>query len=315
MRHIFYIDPLEKLNLKKDSTLVLALTMQLRGTECLLMFEKDLALSNRGTELRAYRFIGTFKEDGAYLQSLTLADQVALKLNPTDTLHLRFDRPFDSRYLRYLCLLDQWEHEGVRIINSPRSIMHFNEKLIAFQRPEAFPSWIGESVDAFEGFVKQLKEKQHQEIVLKPLDLYSGIGVEKWAINDPALLRRFSEKAHELGGPIVAQPFIEAVTQGEVRAIYFAGQHLGSILKIPKAGEFISNIAHGGTFQAYELPDEVHQRCVQMCQQMDTQRVPWVAFDILGGVITEANITCPGLVTEVSYAHHKNVAGMIADLL
>lgn len=314
MRHIFYIDPLEKLNLKKDSTLMLALTLQLRGLECLVLFEKDLAWSNSGTVLRAHRFIGTFRDDGAYLAGFSLTDSVALKLNPTDTLHMRLDPPFDGRYLRYLWLLDQWEHEGVRIINSPRSIMHFNEKLLAYQQPAAFPSWVGESVGAFEDFITQLRGT-HQEVVLKPLDLYSGIGVEKWRIDDPGLLRRFEEKARELGGPIVAQPFIEAVTQGEVRAIYFAGQHLGSILKVPKAGEFISNIAHGGSFQAYELPDAVQEQCAKLCQYMDTQRVPWVAFDILGGVVTEANITCPGLLTEVSYAHHKNVAGMIADLL
>jgi len=193
--------------------------------------------------------------------------------------------------------------------------MHFNEKLLAYQQPEAFASWVGESAEAFESFLAHLKSKQHKEVVLKPLDLYSGIGVEKWTVTDPGLMRRFIEKAKELGGPIVAQPFIEAVTEGEVRAIYFAGQHLGSILKVPKQGEFISNIAHGGTFQPYDLPESIQHQCEKLCQFMDVQRVPWVAFDILGGVVTEANITCPGLVTEVSYAHHKNVAGMIADLL
>lgn len=315
MRQIFYIDPLEKLNLKKDSTLVLALTMQLRGIECLLCFEKDLAWSNLGTELKAHRFIGTFKEDGSYLASLSLTESVKIKPRVGDTIHMRLDPPFDGRYLRYLWLLDQWEREGVRVINSPRSIMHFNEKLLAYQQPEAFPSWVGESSVAFQSFMKELIARGYKEVVLKPLDLYSGIGVEKWLSADPGLLKRFEEKAHELGGPIVAQPFIEAVTKGEVRAIYFAGKHLGSILKVPKQGEFISNIAHGGTFQPYELPLEVHQQCVKLCELMDTQKVPWVAFDILGGVVTEANITCPGLVTEVSYANGKSIAGMIADLL
>lgn len=315
MRQIFYIDPLEKLNLKKDSTLMLALTMQLRGTECLLVFEKDLAWSNRGTELRAHRFIGSFRPDGSYLESLALGETVSLKLRPSDVFHMRLDPPFDGRYLRYLWLLDQWEREGIRIINSPRSIMHFNEKLLAYQQPAAFASWVGESTASFKTFLAHLKDQGHGQVVLKPLDLYSGIGVEKWRLDDAELVKRFEEKARELGGPIVAQPFIEAVTEGEVRAIYFAGKHLGSILKIPKQGEFISNIAHGGSFQPYELPEDIQRQCEQLCQFMDISKVPWVAFDILGGVVTEANITCPGLVTEVSYAHKKNIAGMIADLI
>lgn len=315
MRHIFYIDPLEKLNLKKDSTLMLALTMQLRGVECLLLFEKNLSWSNQGTELRVHRFIGTFKDDGAYIASFSLASEEGIKLRSTDTLHMRLDPPFDGRYLRYLWLLDQWEREGVRVINSPQSIMRFNEKLVAYEQKSSFASWVGESSVSFKSFLEKLKMTSTKQVVLKPLDLYSGIGVEKLDINDPGLIKRFEDKARELGGPIVAQPYIESVTEGEVRAIYFAGQHLGSILKVPKAGEFISNIAHGGSFQAYDLPGAIHLQCLSLCEQMDTKKVPWVAFDILGGIITEANITCPGLLTEVSYAHHKNVAGLIADLL
>jgi glutathione synthase len=43
--------------------------------------------------------------------------------------------------------------------------------------------------------------------------------------------------------------------------------------------------------------------------------VDWVAFDILGESITEVNITCPGLLVEVSYAHKRNLADVVVDML
>jgi glutathione synthase len=43
--------------------------------------------------------------------------------------------------------------------------------------------------------------------------------------------------------------------------------------------------------------------------------VDWLAFDILGDANTEVNITCPGLLVEVSYAHKKNLADVVIDMI
>jgi glutathione synthase len=313
MRHIFYIDPLEKLNIKKDSTLRLAIAMKARGIESYVLFEKDLAWGNTSVELKMYRFEG--EADGAYLKSFRLADAVEITPVKGDVMHMRLDPPFDGRYLRYLWILDQWEARGVRVINSPRGIMQFNEKLLAYEQLGAVASWVGEDAQSFEHFRAELRLKGVSEIVLKPLDLYSGIGVEKWSIDDAKLSARFVEKARELGGPIVAQSFMPEVHQGEIRALYYAGKHLGSILKKPKEGEFISNIAQGAAFSAIELPASVQTKCEAICARLTKYGVLWVAFDILGGTPTEVNVTCPGLLVEVSHAHQKNLADVLIDLI
>lgn len=313
--HVFYIDPLEKLNLKKDSSLALALALQEEGQKVGFLFEKDLVWSNQKSFLKVHRFKGSFKDNGAYLDSVELRTTEEWSPAAGEILHMRLDPPFDGRYLRYLWILDQWERAGVRVINRPRGIMQFNEKLLAYQQPGAVASWVGEEAGAFRLFVSELKAQGIGEMVLKPLDLYSGIGVEKWSLTDPGLIGRFVSKAQELGGPVVAQPFIEAVRQGEVRAIYYNNQLLGAILKTPKEGEFISNIAQGAAFHRVDLPVEVHQRCLNVCQGLSQEGVPWVAFDILGGVLTEVNITCPGLLVEVGHAHGKNLAKELAKQL
>jgi glutathione synthase len=100
-----------------------------------------------------------------------------------------------------------------------------------------------------------------------------------------------------------------------VRSLYFKGQELGSILKIPKAGEFLANIAQGAGFHAIELSANLKKECDDICKHLMSEGVDWVAFDILDNHVSEVNITCPGLLVEVSYAHKKNFAKTIAENL
>ena len=82
MRQLLLIDPLSKLNIKKDSTLMLALAMQKRGIETYIFFESDFAIHNMGVQkLRVHSFNGTLKEDGIYLASFETTDEKVIELN------------------------------------------------------------------------------------------------------------------------------------------------------------------------------------------------------------------------------------------
>jgi glutathione synthase len=197
-------------------------------------------------------------------------------------------------------------------MNHPRGIMNFNEKLFAYRTPGATPSFVGQSLKLAQDFVESLSSSP-EALILKPLDLYSGIGVEKLDLNQWE--KRFVEKVKELAGPVIVQPFIEAVSRGEIRSIYFKGQELGTILKKPKSGEFLSNIAQGATFHAQMLSEKTRGQCEVISKELAQNGVDWIAFDILGDSVQEVNITCPGLLVEVSYAHQKNLADVIIDLM
>lgn len=313
MRHLLLIDPIEKLNIKKDSSLMLALAMQKRGIECYVLFEKDFAIHNQGTQkLRVHSFKGTLKEDQIYLASFETTGEKVIELNNSDVLHMRLDPPFDSRYLRILWMLDHLVSMGIKVMNDPRGIMNFNEKLYAYRSNGATPSYVGSSLKLAQQFVQHLDPKP-SALILKPMDLYSGLGVEKLSLN--AWEKRFEEKVVELQGPVIVQPFLEAVAQGEIRSLYFKGKELGTILKTPKDGEFLSNIAQGATFHAEPLTPKTRAQCEAIVKELMDFGVDWVAFDILGDAVQEVNITCPGLLVEVSYAHKKNLADVVIDML
>ncbi len=313
MRHLLLIDPIEKLNIKKDSSLMLALAMQRRGIECFVFFEKDFAIHNQGTQkLTVHSFKGSVKEDGIYLASFETTGAKVIELNSQDLIHMRLDPPFDSRYLRILWMLDNLVEMGIQVLNHPRGIMQFNEKLYAYRSQGALASFVGSNVKLAAQFVQSLNPKP-EALILKPMDLYSGLGVEKWPVT--GWEERFVEKVNELNGPVIVQPYDHSVTKGEIRSLFFKGKEIGTILKTPKDGEFLSNIAQGATFGPHPLSKIAAERCELIVNELIGHGVDWVAFDILGDAISEVNITCPGLLVEVSYAHKKNLADVVIDMI
>jgi glutathione synthase len=315
MKHVFFIDPLEKLSPKKDSSLMLAATMKAMGIDVKLLFEKDFYVTNNSELVFSlYDFSASFKPDGAYLETFELTSEKITLLDTQDIIHMRIDPPFDTRYLRYLWMLRFIQEKGIKVINSPDGILKYNEKLHAYAQKSALASYVGSSLSGFKNFLSTLPKQA--EIILKPLDLYQGMGVEKISlINLQIVEKRFLEKVQENNGSIVAQIYCPEVTKGEIRSLYFKGQELGSILKVPKDGEFLANIAQGAGFHAVELSSELKKECDEICRDLMKDGVDWVAFDILNDHVSEINITCPGLLVEVSFAHQKNFAKAIAELL
>lgn len=308
MKHILFIDPIEKLNPKKDSSIMLGLTMKKQGVEVYFLFEKDFYVSNKDQmRFDVYDFDGEFYEDGCYVKDFAITSVKSILLKKNDVIHMRIDPPFDTRYLRYLWMLRFYQEKGMTILNSPDGILKYNEKLHAYAQNSSLESYVGSSESAFKIFTDSLRAN-NEEIILKPLDLFQGFGVEKLSLNDPKLMEKFRQKVIDNNGAIVCQPFCKDVVNGEIRSLYFKGEELGSILKVPKKGEFLANIAQGAAFHAITLSENVKKECDQICADLMKDGVDWVAFDIMGESVSEINITCPGLLVEVSFAHKKNLA-------
>lgn len=319
MKHVIFLDPIEKLSPEKDSTLQLALSMKERGMDVALLFEKDFYINNQNIpEYEVYSFSGNFKDGGPYLSQFELENKESWAVDNKTTLHMRIDPPFDTRYLRYLWMQRFLkESVGTKVLNDPDGVALFNEKLAAYSSEASLPSYVGSSEKGFNKFVDDLVKDNHKFAILKPLDLYQGIGVEKISLEGPRndLLKHFNEKCLEYNGPVVLQPYDAKVESGEVRANYFKGKELGSIIKTPPKGEFLANIAQGATYEAYKLTNAERKACEDFCKVLEPYGVDWIAFDILGGNIQEVNITCPGLLVEVSSALGKNLALDIIDML
>ncbi len=314
MKHILFIDPLEKLVPKKDSSLQLALTLKEMGKEVYLLFEKEFFFVNHETPVfECHKFRGAFLEHSPYIDNFVLEDQKYILMDNETVLHMRIDPPFDTRYLRYLWMLKALKTKfGVKVVNDPEGILIHNEKMICYESEKSVETYVGSSEEGLHTFVNFLKgdSENYPALIMKPIDLFQGIGVVKVeeGPSEEDILKVFNAKKDEFKGPVVVQPFIKEVEKGEIRSIYFGGKELGSILKTPPEGQFLANIAQGATYEMVKLSKEVKEECERYCQELMKIGVPWVAFDILGEKVQEANLTCPGLLVEVSSAMGENLA-------
>ena len=314
-KHILLIDPLEKLVIKKDSTLMFALTLKKRGVDVALIFEDDFyVVNNEVPKLKVWNFDGEFEADGCYIKDFKVTNSRIWEADDKSCFHMRLDPPFDGRYLRFLWMLRYFKTLGVEILNDPDGILLFNEKLYAYEHKSSLETYVGSSLEGFSYYVEGILSKGHTELILKPLDLYQGIGVRKISLEED-FTTIFNETVKEYQGPVVAQPFAKEVQDGEVRSFYFKGQELGSILKVPKKGEYLANIAQGASYARHELTETQRKSCEDICKELAEYGVHWIAFDILGESISEVNITCPGLVVEVSKAYERNLCEDLIDLL
>lgn len=317
MRHIFFINQLEKLNIRKDSSLMMALSFKKRGEEVYLLFENDFYVRNHGAiDLNCYSFTGNFIKDSFYIEAIELGASTIITIGAADIFHMRIDPPVDVKYIRYLWMQQMLEVNGVNVVNAPRGILQYNEKILAYSYDQySIKTFLGSSVTQFEKFIDELKASGVDEIILKPIDLFCGIGVEKLSINDPHLMDIFKQRVLDFAGAIIGQPFMKEVYRGEFRTIYFDGKELGTIKKTPPPGEFLANIARGATYQVSTINDKLKSACDDISAKLLNDGVRLVAFDLLGDSVTEVNITCPGLILEMSQAYNKNLSFQILDQL
>jgi glutathione synthase len=188
----------------------------------------------------------------------------------------------------------------------------------AYSDPSAVETFVGSSADGFRDYLVGLQKKGVTEAVLKPLDLYQGIGVQKisFANQSPGdMMAYFLNKAKEYEGTIVVQPYQKSVETGEVRSVYFSGKFLGAIKKVPRPGEFLANIAQGASYSICEPTSSQKETCDKIAKDLLRDGIYWIAYDLLGDHVSEVNITCPGLLVEVSKAAEKNLALDIVDQL
>lgn len=253
-----------------------------------------------------YNFTSTLEDSSFYIKKFEVNAPKEVVIGENHLIHMRIDPPFDSRYQRYLWMLNALKERGAKVSNDPSGIMLHNEKLFPLKYDWSLPNFIGHDFSKLKVF---LKENPCEEYVLKPLDLFQGLGVEKIHTDDLEKLEQtFIKKVKENNGPIVAQPFLKEIVNGEVRAVYFKGLEIGTILKIPPKDSFLANIAGGATYKKFELTKTQQTRCEEICKELASFGIDLVAFDILGNYVSEVNITCPGLLVEVSTAMEYNLA-------
>ena len=306
------MDPIEGIHPAKDSTLALLLAAQRRGWE--LRYALPGSLRVEAGQVRAELCALQVADDPE--SYFTLAAPVDAPLADLDLVLLRKDPPFDAEYLYLTHLLERLTAptagNAPRIVNHPRAVRDFNEKLAILRFPDCIPETLV-SCDArrIEAFLER-----HDRLVLKPLDAMGGHSIFLLRRDDPNK-KVILETMTGGGRYTMAQRFLPKVLdEGDRRILLLRGHPVPyALARIPTAGDFRANLAAGGRYQGVALSERERQLCQRLGPTLRQQGLDFVGLDVIDGLLSEINVTSPTCLRELDALHGLDIAGDFFQLL
>ena len=292
LRVAVQMDPIETINIDGDSTFALMLEAQARGHALWHYHVRDLAL--RGGRVTAWaRPIEVRRVKGDHF---TLGAEVELDLgSQADVVLMRQDPPFDMGYITATHILEHI-HPKTLVVNDPAEVRNAPEKLFVTHFPDLMPVTL---VTADRRRIAAFRE-EHGDIIIKPLFGNGGAGVFHLRPNDPnmnSLVEMFTERSRE---PLVIQKYVPAVREGDKRIILVDGIAMGAINRVPAEGEARSNMHVGGRPEPTTLTDREKEICAAIGPELKKRGMIFVGIDVIGGYLTEINVTSPTGLQEIA---------------
>ena len=288
-KFLFLMDPYDTLNLETETSLLLMDELKQKGHAVYWIEPDVLYLLNDQVmgEPRPLESVSPFQLGPALQQSL--AD--------FDCLLIRNDPPFDMNYYHLMLILDYLPPSVIQI-NPPKALRDLNEKISGLRLPHFSPTSI-----TTKNWKQMLQfAKAQGEIVIKPLGECSGRGVEKVSAQDPGLEQSLKTKMGEGKEAfyLTAQAFLPAIYEGDKRVFFVDGECLGIVNRIPADGSFMGNIHQGARCEAATLSAHEKEIVEAVAIFLKSHGVFMAGIDLIGGKITEINVTSPSAVRQIN---------------
>jgi glutathione synthase len=285
------MDPLSAVNPHKDTTFALILEAQERGADNLVCGVSDLwAEGAKGHATVARVAVRTPTPDDVTHHKVLDTHDVCF--DDLDVIWMRKDPPVDDVFW-YACMI--LDRAPCLVLNDPTSLRIAHEKLWALFADDITPRQvIASRPELLVAFVKRMGRG-----VLKPLHLMGGMGVMAFTADDKNL--RSAADLLTLDGrrPAIAQELLPAVRTGDKRVILLDGEPVGAVLRVPRDDDVRSNLHVGGTAKRAVIDDDDRRICARIGPQLKELGLFFVGIDVIGGKLTEVNVTSPTGVQEI----------------
>ena len=285
LRVAVQMDPIETINIDGDSTFALMLEAQARGHKLWHYHVRDLAL--RGGRVTAWARPITLRREYGNHYSFGAEEELDLGRD-ADVVLMRQDPPFDMGYITATHILEHI-HPKTLVVNDPAQVRNAPEKLFVTHFPDLMPVTM---VTADRRRIAAFRA-EHGDIIIKPLFGNGGAGVFHLRPDDPnmnALVELFTERSRE---PLMIQQYLPAVREGDKRIILVDGVAMGGINRVPAAGEARSNMHVGGRAEPTKLTEREMEICARIGPELKARGLIFVGIDVIGGYLTEINVTSP----------------------
>jgi glutathione synthase len=222
---------------------------------------------------------------------------------------MRADPPVDVEYLQTTWLLERARGKTV-LVNDPRGLRELNEHLAVLRFPTLTPPTI---VTRSVAKLRAFKQDHGGTIVVKPIDGFGGMGIFVVRAGDP---NASSILETSTGGGTrwtIAQQYLPEVVEGDKRILLADGEFIGAVLRVPAAAEARGNLHVGGRPVKCDLDARDREIIAAVTPTLRQFGQIFVGLDVIGGMLTELNITSPTGVRHVDQLEHRNSSAPILD--
>jgi glutathione synthase len=300
------MDPIQRINIKGDSTFALLVEAQKRGH----------ALSYYTTDRLAMRDGKVFST----VESLTVRDQAGdhftleaprrADLSEFDVILLRQDPPFDLNYITSTHLLERI-HPKTLVVNDPGHVRNAPEKIFVTHFSDLMPpTLITRDLAEIKAF-----RNEHNDIVMKPLYGHGGGAVFRITRDDLNFGSLYDMFAATFREQWVIQKFLPAVKQGDKRILLVDGEFAGAVNRVPAEDDLRSNMVRGGSPKATDLTPREREIIARLGPALRERGMIFVGIDVIGDWITEINVTSPTGIRAVKNLGGPDAAAMVWDVI
>ena len=300
MKLLFIADPLDSFKVEKDTTLAMMRVAQSAGHEIWYTQSHDLLWGQGKARARAQPL--TVTNDLIWYR---LGEVEEHSLDYFTAVLMRQDPPFTVEYLTSTWILSAAVLQGARVFNNPDAVRNHSEKLSITEFPQFIPpTLVTRDIHAIRDF-----HGLHHDIVIKPLDGMGGMGVFRVG-PDGLNLGSFVETLCENGSrTLMAQRFLPEITAGDKRVLLIGGEVMPyALARIPQGTEIRGNLAVGGKGLAMALTAREEEIANHLAPILAKRGLFLVGLDMIGGYLTEINVTSPTCFVEIAQQTDCDVA-------
>jgi glutathione synthase len=316
MKLAFIIDPIAKLDPAHDTSVALMEAACRRGYEVFITTMNTLSIKDG----KAWAFLQSTKihpvplVDGKWQVPNPWYEVTEGEFQPLENMQfvwMRPDPPVTTEYLYATYILDYVDIHRTKVLNSPQGIRAANEKMYALQFTGAIPKTI---VTADKNTIREFVATEGKS-VMKPLGGKGGEGILFLEVGDRNLNSMIEISTNIGKTPVMVQEYLPAAQNGDKRIILLDGEPIGAVNRVPQSGEFRGNMAAGGSAVKIDITDRELEICKQLAPTLKRDGLMFVGIDVIGGYLTEVNVTSPTGVREIDRLDGISLGDRVMDWL
>lgn len=299
------MDPIQSIQIRKDTSFAIMLEAQKRNYILYYMEVKDIYYSKNEVYGNT-QIISVQKNLKKWYQ---FSHKNTINLKSLDVILMRKDPPFDLQFVYITYILEYLHKSKVLIINNPKSLRDYNEKMsvLSFQdSPKTLISCNKKSICLF--------QEEVGDIILKPLNNMGGSSVfyvKKNDLNTSVIIDTLTNYQNRF---CMIQKYIPEIIYGDRRIIIINGVPVPyCLVRIPRYGEIRGNLAAGAIFKVELLRKRDYEIAYNISSFLKKSGLIFVGIDIIGNYLTEINITSPTGVQEIESVYPISITGILLD--